>query len=237
MRYALFYTTPPSHDLTRIAARWLGRDAYSGARFPHTAHGTLSAKVLEELTRAPRRYGFHATLKAPFELSKGSSLSRLMTFMETFCENRQTFTMPRLKVDRLGPFFALVPDGDAQELNRFAAETVQEFDGFRAPLSETDYQRRKPDSLTEQQRAYLRQWGYPYIFEAFRFHMTLTGPVPDAMASEVETHLRTLFDPYLRDPQILDHLTLFREEERGAPFCIHASVPLAPQSVGKADTL
>lgn len=237
MRYALFYTPPPNHDLTQIAARWLGRDAYSGTRFPHNAHGTLSATALEDLTTAPRRYGFHATLKAPFEFSQGSNISRLMTAMETFCQKREAFTMPRLKVGRLGPFFALVPDSDAQELNRFAAEIVREFDGFRAPLSQADFERRQPDKLSEQQRAYLRQWGYPYIFDAFRFHMTLTGPVPDAMASKMETLLQALFDPCLKTPLICDHLTLFREDERGAPFRIHDSMPLAPQPAGKADML
>ncbi len=237
MRYALFYTPPPNHDLTQIAARWLGRDAYSGGRFPHNARGALSATTLEELTKAPRRYGFHATLKAPFEISQGSNISRLITAMETFCQNHQAFTMPSLKVDRLGPFFALVPDSDAQELNRFAAQIVREFDGFRAPLSKADFERRKPEKLTEQQRAYLRQWGYPYVLDAFRFHMTLTGPVPDAMAREIETLLHTLFAPCLKTPLICDHLTLFREDERGAPFRIHKSMSLALQPAGKADTL
>lgn len=236
MRYALFYTPPVNHGLTQIAAEWLGRDAYSGVFYKQPVHGTqnsthpstLSADRLADLTTAPRRYGFHGTLKAPFHLSEDQGEDQLVNAMKRFCKSREAFAMPRLKVGRLGHFFALVPDSNASELSRFAAEIVRYFDIFRAPLSEADYARRNPDRLEEQQRAYLQQWGYPYIFDAFRFHMTLTGAVPDAEADQMEDILKALFDPLLRSQLMCDHLTLFCEVEKGAPFIIHTAIPLGP---------
>jgi len=237
MRYALFYTPPADHDLTQIASRWLGRDAYSGALLPQPDHTPFSAERLAELTHAPRRYGFHATLKAPFELSEDSHENQLVSAMERFCQSQAAFNMPKLKVGRLGPFFALVPDSNARDLNRFAAECVRGFENLRAPMRDADYARRNPDKLEQQQRAYLQKWGYPYIFDAFRFHMTLTGPVPTEEADEMEQVLRSLFDPYLQAPLLCDHLTLFREVEKAGPFTVHTSIPLAPSPARKAPTL
>ena len=31
--------------------------------------------------------------------------------------------------------------------------------------------------VTERQASNLDRWGYPYVFDDFRFHMTLTGPL------------------------------------------------------------
>lgn len=244
MRYALFYTPPVGHKLTQIAAEWLGRDAYSGVFYKQPTQSThniaLDAKRLVELTAAPRRYGFHGTLKAPFHLAEDQSENQLIKAMERFCESRKVFAMPRLKVGRLGHFFALVPDSPVGELNNFAAEIVRYFDIFRAPLSEADYARRNPDKLEAQQRAYLQQWGYPYIFDAFRFHMTLTGAVPEKEADRMEDILNSLFDPLLQDQLMCDHLTLFCEAEKGAPFIIRTAMPLGPLALSpntKAATL
>lgn len=237
MRYALFYTPPASHELTHTAAHWLGRDAYSGALHEQQARGALSADRLAELTVEPRRYGFHATMKAPFHLSGDSNESQLISAMEQFCKSRTAFTMPTLKVGRLGPFFALVPDSNEAELNSFAADIVRHFEMFRAPLSEADYARRSPEKLAPQQREYLQQWGYPYIFDAFRFHMTLSGPVPNEEADQIEDILNALFEPHLRAPLMCANLTLFCEAERAAPFTIHSSIPLASYPITKAATL
>lgn len=228
MRYALFFTPPANHDLTRIAAQWLGRDAYSGTVYEQQARGVLSVGRITELTTAPRRYGFHATLKAPFHLSATQNESRFIKALEQFAQNRDAFAMPKLKVGRLGHFFALVPDSNASELNQYAADVVRHFDAFRAPLTEADYVRRNPDRLEELQRTYLHQWGYPYIFDAFRFHMTLTGAVPEAEADQMEAVLKSVFDPLLLAPLMCGHVTLFCEAEKGAPFTVRTAIPFGP---------
>tara|TARA_R110000868_G_scaffold62718_10_gene189322 strand:+ start:2625 stop:3404 length:780 start_codon:yes stop_codon:yes gene_type:complete len=236
VRYAIFYTPPVTHAITRLAAAWLGRDAFGGEPQSRPVISAFSAARLSELTEAPRRYGFHATLKAPFHLAAGVDGSRLVSALQSFGRARPAFAMPKLKVGRLGPFFALVPAGDAAALNQFAADIVEGFEAFRAPLTAADYARRKPEQLSALHRAYLQQWGYPYVFDAFQFHMTLTGPVPDADADRMEEALTALFKPLLSPPLICDHLTLFCERQTGGPFMVHTSIPLKSSLSAKAAT-
>nr|WP_306269087.1 DUF1045 domain-containing protein [Pararhizobium sp. IMCC3301] len=236
MRYAIFYTPPVDHAITRLAAAWLGRDAFGGEPQSRPVIPAFSAARLSELAKAPRRYGFHATLKAPFHLAEGVDGTQLVSALQNFARDRTAFAMPKLKVGRLGPFFALVPERDGAELNQFAADIVDGFEAFRAPLAAADYARRKPEQLSAQHRAYLQQWGYPYVFDAFRFHMTLTGPVPDAEVNKMEEALTSLFQPLLSAPLICDHLTLFCERQTGGPFMVHTSIPLKSSLSAKAAT-
>lgn len=226
MRYAIFYTPPVHHALTRRAAAWLGRDAFGDEPQSRPVTAFFPADRLSELTEAPRRYGFHATLKAPFHLAEGKNAAQLVGAMRTFSRDRAEFALPKLKLGRLGPFFALVPQHDAAALNQLAADIVQNFDNFRAPLTAADYARRRPEQLSAQHLAHLQRWGYPYVLDAFRFHMTLTGPVPDREADHLEDVLTSLFDPLLDAPLICDRLTLFCQRRTGSPFMVHASVPL-----------
>ncbi len=163
MRFALYFTPPAADPLTRTAARWLGRDAFSGEIL--TPAGPLpegfSAEAQAALVAEPVRYGFHGTLKAPFALAEDRTEADLLAALRTFAAETPAFTIPRLMVGRLGPFFALVPDGDAPDLEGFAARCVRHFEPFRAPLSAADIARRKPETLTESQRAHLEDWGYP----------------------------------------------------------------------------
>src|SRR5258708_6176205 len=74
MRVAVFFTPPAKHRLTREAARWLMRDAFTDSRFDADGDGAFDVAELEALTAEPRRYGFHATMKAPFRLIEGAGL-------------------------------------------------------------------------------------------------------------------------------------------------------------------
>lgn len=223
MRYALYFTPPADDPLTEAAARWLGRDAFTGAALPQPED---TPDDWENLVAEPVRYGFHATIKAPFHLADGKTEDDLNRALAIFAADTPAFTIPRLKVGQLGPFFALVPDGNADELNDFAADVVRAFEPFRAPLSPADIARRKPETLPEPARTYLTEWGYPYVFDAFRFHMTLTGPVPAEWRDEIAAHLESLFSPLLSCPIPVRHLALFVEAERGAPFNVSTLAPL-----------
>lgn len=224
MRYALYFTPPKDHDLTRAASIWLGRDAFSGETLAQMNAGSLSADYILQITEAPRRYGFHGTLRAPFYLASGKDEGELAAAVDSFVKSHPAFKMPALKIGRLGPFFALVPDEDTAQLNRFTGEVLNAFESFRAPITEADYQRRKPETLSERQRGYLKKWGYPYIFDDFRFHMTLTGPVPEDEADEVEDVLKTYFAPFLKTPISCGGPTLFAEVKTGGPFIAHKAL-------------
>lgn len=226
MRYALYFTPAEEDPLARAAVDWLGRDAATGETTSPPAVPGLRSDELAAITAEPRRYGFHATLKAPFRLRDGEAEASLIAAMRAFCAGEQPFAIPRLTLSRIGPFFALVPAEPDVRLDAFAAAVVEAFEPFRAPLSEAEIARRRPDRLSEAQRDNLHRWGYPYVLEDFRFHMTLTGPVDEARAPTVERALADWFAPVLDRPVAVSDLTLFVEPAQGEPFDLYARIPL-----------
>ncbi len=150
----------------------------------------------------------------------------LLVAFATFAERTAPVEIPSVIVGQLGPFFALVPERLHPPLQEFAASVVEHFEPFRAPLSQTDIERRKPESLPSAQRENLMRWGYPYVFDEFRFHMTLTGPVPEARAPAMARLLGDRFADFVGRPLRIDGLALFAEPERGAPFLVHSRLPL-----------
>lgn len=230
MRYAIYFTPPADHALTKTAARWLGRDAFGGRGHAIQPAGAFSADELAALTADPRRYGFHATLKAPFALRDGLSEAQLLTAFEALAGSFRPFRIPEITLGRLGPYFALVPGGFVPELEMLADACVSQLDSYRAPLSEADFARRKPETLNESQRSHLLSWGYPYVFEEFRFHMTLAGPVPADRADAMAACLKERLSAFIGQPLDIDHLALFAEPEPGAPFSVLATQPLQGQN-------
>ncbi|MGG6893121.1 DUF1045 domain-containing protein [Rhizobium sp. BR 315] len=226
MRYALYFTPPKDDPLTSLASRWLGRDAFSNEIFSDKAMGPLP-EAHAELTADPRRYGFHATLKAPFELAASVNERDLLEVASDFASRTKAFVVPELVLGQLGPFFALVPGSLCQPLQDFASRVVRSFEPFRAPLSDHDIARRKPEGLTEPQRANLLRWGYPYVNDEFRFHMTLTGPVPAERQADMHETLRERFADHSGKPLAISSLAIFVEEERGGPFTVRSWLPLA----------
>lgn len=116
----------------------------------------------------------------------------------------------RLRVAAVGDFVALVPAETPAELNDLAAQIVRDLDPLRAPLSKADRERRRPEKLTEQQLLLLDRWGYPHVLDEFRFHMTLTGPIPDSERDEVLSILTALYSPH-DEPLTIRDLSIFKQ--------------------------
>ncbi|RWC47034.1 DUF1045 domain-containing protein [Mesorhizobium sp.] len=220
MRYAIYFTPRQDEPLARIAANWLGRDPFGAATRPVEALGELSAAEVAFHTASARRYGFHATLKAPFRLASSETEAALRAALDDFALATPVVTIPRLVVSQIDGFFALVPEGPLPALNRFADDVVRDFDRFRAPLTEAEIERRSPDSLKPDEFRNLCQWGYPYVFETFRFHMTLSGRASLQESPRLRAAIDSLFAQVLQRPVPVDALTLFVETEPGAPFMV-----------------
>jgi len=231
MRYAIYFTPPRDHPLTRAASSWLGRDAFSGLTLPHAERTGLALGELAYFTAVPRRYGFHGTLKAPFRLADGYSEADLSAAVRTFAEDVEPVTIDRVAVARLGGFFAIVPEEPNRALDEFAGRVVAVFDKLRAPLTEKEFQRRDSERLSTSQLRNLQNWGYPYVFDDFRFHMTLTGHVEPDDRPRLHAALDKHFSHVLSEPLEIDHLAIFVERETGAPFEVHSMYPIEP--VGK----
>ena len=226
MRYALYFTPPHDDPLTVLASRWLGRDAFNGGSSELRSIGDLAAEDLRHITEEPRRYGFHATLKAPFELASSVNERDLMEVATEFAARTPAFSLPELVLGQLGRFFALVPGDLYPQLQAFSADVVRSFEPFRAALSEADIARRKPEQLDAEHRANLLRWGYPYVMEQFRFHMTLTGQVEPERQASVAAVLRQTFAAHIGRPLLISGLAVFVEETRGTPFTIRSWLPL-----------
>lgn len=233
MRYAFYLTPDEDHPLTIAAAKWLGSNPFTGETRALEAAGDFNAAELTALTADPRRYGFHGTLKAPFPLAAAKNEVQLLAAFHGFAEERAPFEIPEMVLTQLGPFFALVPGRECPELQALADETVRRFEPFRAPLTAEDLSRRRPDSLSDVHRGNLLSWGYPYVFESFQFHMTLTGPVPAERRAAMKAVLEQTFAEFIGKPLAVTSLALFTEHARGAPFTVHSLLPLGGASKRK----
>lgn len=216
-RYAIYYAPSADTPLWRKAAAWLGRDAYTGeARDrPHVA--ALDGLDLDALTADPRGYGFHATLKAPFELAAEATEAELLSAAEQFVARQSPFEAV-IAPAALGRFLAFrLQDGEG-EMQGLHEACVRAFEPFRSPLSEADLARRRRAPLTPEQDARLLAWGYPYVFEDFRFHMTLTGSIRDEALRE--RVLDALCGHFAAEtgPHRFDGVAVFRQADREAPF-------------------
>lgn len=227
MRYALYFAPERGSLLATLANAWLGRDPATGLAVAHPDLDGIGKSGLAAITSAARRYGFHGTLKAPFELAEGIAEDDLVRAIADFCAHYPGFEVPSLSASLLDGFLALTPTERSSELDHFAGEVVRVFDPFRAALSEADVERRNPDALSSAELRNLMRWGYPYVFESFRFHMTLSSRLNGEDRNRVLALAKSYFAPVLDRPVAVDALTLFVEPEPGAPFEIHSRVPLS----------
>lgn len=230
MRCAIYFIPARDNPLTVAATRWLGRDAYTGER---VESGGIEGLVDEDrafLTAPVRRFGFHGTLRAPFQLVEGYSIDTLARALTRFARQRPSLLVPRTDIRLLDSFFCLLPDSPTPQVNALAAEVVMSFDHFRAPMSEGELERRYPLRLTDRQHANLLAWGHPFVLDDYRFHMSLTGPVPRNEQAYVLTVLKRYFGTLTSAPLIIDQLALFYEPEPNAPMCIHSVHRLADLS-------
>ncbi|NKN35775.1 DUF1045 domain-containing protein [Agrobacterium sp. a22-2] len=233
MRYAISFTTPAGDPLSFAAASWLGRSVYSGEPVDHPAIRGLGLHEIAFHTALPRRYGFHATLKAPFRMDPERAEASLLRDMMRFAGTLEPFDLPKLEVARLGDFFGLMPTMPCPSLDYLAAAVVQEFDAYRAPLTEAEIERMAPERLTAPQFANLYRWGHPYAMDEFRFHMPLTGPLSGRDVERFGTALKDYFGPLLSERVTVNNLALFFEREPGAPFQVHSLHPMGRVSARK----
>ena len=94
----------------------------------------VGAQELAFATAAPRRYGFHATLVAPFHLTDASEDDLLNAF-DAFSVTRAPVPLGPMKVATLEDFIALTPVNVPDELAALEQACVEFFEPFRAPLS------------------------------------------------------------------------------------------------------
>jgi len=217
-RYAIYYTPAQGSPLADFGAGWLGWDSAAGTARPHL---DVSGFDLANVTQTPRKYGFHGTIKPPFRLATGHSAEALQDALAHLCQTATPVTLDALVPARLGRFLALVPQGETQALGALAARAVKELDAFRAPPSDAELTKRRAARLSPAQDAHLDRWGYPYVLDQFRFHLTLSGTLDKATATQVDHALSRHLAALELAPHVIDGLTLLGEDTDGRFHQIH----------------
>ena len=218
-RYAVFFVPPADSALYRFGAAALGYDAYSGGEVPSLADDHVGAAEWHALTAEPRRYGFHATLKPPFHLRAEYAEDDLVAEFAVFARHRNAPPEFAASIRTLGSFTALVPSAPAPAVNALADDCVRGFDRFREPPTEAERDRRLAHKLTSRQIDHLDRWGYPYVFEDFRFHMTLSGRLPAARTDAVLALLRDAHERAEVPATIaIEAITVLRQDRADARF-------------------
>ena len=218
-RFAVYYAPHPRSDLAQAGAAWLGWDAETGAALAHPDLGL----DLAALTQTPRKYGLHGTIKPPMRLA--GSVASFLDGVEALAEHLAPVDLGALRLKALDGFLAIVPAPQPQVLSDCAAEIVRALDPFRAPATEQELARRRAAGLSARQEELLALWGYPYVMDEFRFHVTLTGKLSQAQMEDALRAAHGWFGPALAQPQSLDALCVFGEDEDGR-FHLVRRVPL-----------
>lgn len=225
-RHAIYFAPPGNSSLHRTASAWLGRDALSGATVAQPELPALPRERFATLTASPRRYGFHATIKAPFTLAPGRSPADLAAALRAELASHAPFQLP-LKVALLEGFLALVPSAPSPPMAALETSIVAGLDPFRAKASDAELARRRTVGLSPEAEANLDRYGYPWVGALFRFHMTLSERLAPGDAALLLPEAQARFAPLLREPVLVDALCLFHEPSPGAPMLQISRHPLS----------
>ncbi|WP_282604386.1 DUF1045 domain-containing protein [Pelagibius sp. Alg239-R121] len=226
-RYAIYYTPERSSDLARFANAWLNDEPGAtvfGDEVPWS--GLIDPDHRRSMTSAPRTYGFHATLKPPFFLAEDMELTALEMALADFAAERPRVVLPPMELVILGDFLALRTSESTSDLDALAGDAVRRLDAFRKPSTDEELAIRRGAGLTERQEDLLMKWGYPYVLEEFRFHMTLSNRLDETGQSRLLSILKPILEPLVEKPLTIEAISLCEQPEAGARFNERGRFPL-----------
>lgn len=233
-RYAVYFIADPENLFYARASAWLGWDCAKGQDSPHPGRADLKnpGRIdIAAVTATPRKYGFHGTIKPPMRLAQGVTEGMLRERASELAASITPVELKRMEIARLGRFLAIVPSKANREFEGIAARFVTELDDLRAPLTEAELERRRRSSLTDRQDALLQEWGYPYVLDEFRFHMTLSGSLTEATSTAAMEMLKQWLGPVIPTPLKVNRMALAGEGPDGR-FRVISWLPFAGQQQG-----
>ena len=220
-RYAIYFAPRPDSDWWNAGSDWLGRCAFRDQAVQQSCPPSITPEKFMQLTAHPRRYGWHATMKAPFVLRGDADFNQLKDALAMVCGQFKSFELPRLQVTRLDDFLALTPVGDTTEITSVERACVTQLHGLAAPLPPDELLRRRSAGLSLAKDAMLLKWGYPHVLDYFRFHLSLTGPLRDCSESQIQSIIHFASEKFDALPACqFESLAIFAEPERGADFVL-----------------
>ena len=228
-RYAIYYAPAQGSVLWQAGCRWLGRDPATRESLQQPAVPGWSAQRVHRITASARLYGLHATLNPPFRLAPGYDPEALDRALAAFARQRSPPAALQLSLAPLAGFLALQPLAPSAPLLDFAAACVTGFDAFRCPPEDGELVRRRAAGLSLRQDVLLLEFGYPYVLDQFRFHITLTDRLTPEDLACLQPWLAAYLTDALREPLTLSDICLFVQPAAAQPFRLLRRYPLQSQ--------
>ena len=217
-RFAVYYTPEAASELARFAASWLGEEAGCVPGIPED--------LRRDVVRIPRTYGFHATLKAPFILAPGTTADALASATAALAASFTAFRVPPPDLASIDGFLALVLRDPCPDMMDLSEACVTELDHFRAPLTDRERERRRSQGLTARQEALLDRWGYPFVLDEFRFHMTLTRRLDEGLRARIAALLERRMGSFIGREWRVDSISLVHQASHDERFVVKARYSL-----------
>lgn len=201
-RYAIYFNPRVGSALAEFGQKW----------FDDTPSNQFIA--------GPKRYGFHATLKAPFQLNSQRTFEELVITIKHLVGDFSPVDVGPLVQTHMGGFIALVPKIKCPDLNQLAFDWVRLLDPYHAPADAAELERHRTAGLSESQEEMLQKWSYPYVDKCFRFHITLTEKLNSEEAKSIQPTLDELLKPVLEEPLVIEDVCLLGDPGNGEPFML-----------------
>ncbi|MGL1930737.1 MAG: DUF1045 domain-containing protein [Desulfotalea sp.] len=224
-RYAIYFSPSSQSQLGQFGEMWLGRNAKELRINGWSCPDDCTSDQHSSLVKTPHHYGFHATIKAPFELNKNTDCEALTAAVKEFCRVCTPFSLGNLALCKIRTFLALVPIVPCPELLNLHKELIYSLESFRTPIKEYDRLRYAKRNLSKDEKINLETFGYPYIFDFFRFHLTLTRSMVSEEEDSLYIILKNLWANYQEDQIIFDRVSIFSQQNREMPFVELNSFP------------
>jgi hypothetical protein len=213
MRVAIYWAPELDDPLHSAGSAWLGRDAETNAKVVQPALPGIAG-----LTADPRGYGLHATLRPPFR--PATSYQAVIADLASLVTRIAPFDLPPLAVRDLDGFLALTETAPCPALASLAEAILRGTDRHRSAPDADELARRRRAGLSDRQEALLARWGYPYVMEEWRFHVTLTRRLSADEHALVRPAAEAHFACIAGQKRRVEAVRVFTQAAPGAPFLI-----------------
>jgi len=224
-RYAIYFVPSADEEYYQRISQWLGYSIHTGRPVSQTELSP-TLQPFTGFTRHARMYGCHATLKPPFRLKPNLKEKQLVKIFKHFSRLFPPIQCSGLQIENIGRFVALTLTDECPRLHELATDCVQTFDLFRDDLTPAEFNKRQPERLSPNQLLMLKQWGYPFVIDEFRFHITLSDPLPESSLAACKKALIDDLSPIPSRPFILDSISLCYQPAPSKPFITLETHPL-----------
>ena len=221
-RVAIYFLPKKNSSLENFGKNLLGRDINKKKKISLTRRqkyfinrGFTYFDELKDYCEQPAKYGFHATLKAPFRLKRNVKTKNFYDVISHIAAQHSRFKIKGLKIVYSKKFTFITSRKEIKSLINLENDLVKHLDTFRAELNKTEIKKRNPDSLTFKQNKYLKEWGYPFVLDQFKFHMTLMNQNNNKLSNKQKLELEKLIYKISNNLVEFNEISLLGENKKG----------------------